>query len=100
MVDKALLAKVVKEAVKSGKYVIGAKETAKNSKGMKAVILTNSVPRKLLERIEAEAKKQKLHVIYSGMSSVELSKLIGCPYRVSAMAVRSISDAEIKALGK
>jgi large subunit ribosomal protein L30e len=100
MIDKNLISKVVNEAIKSGKYVLGARETAKNARGMRAVIVTSSVPKRLLERIEAEAKKQKLHIINANITSVELSRLIGCPYRVSAMAVRSISEADLRMLEK
>jgi len=40
--------------------VIGTKETVKNMKGMRAVILTESIPKKTLSKIEGEAKKNKV----------------------------------------
>lgn len=100
MVDKAVLSKLIKEAMKSGKYAIGAKESAKSLKTMRAVIITSSVPKKALNKIKEEAKKHKTAVIDAGISSVELSEILGFPYRVSALAIRSISDSDINLLVK
>jgi ribosomal protein L30E len=100
MVDQNVLARVVKEAIKSGKYVIGTKETVKNMKGMRAVILTESIPKKTLSKIEGEAKKNKVHLINSGLNSLELARIVGVPFRVSAIAMRGIAESEIKALEK
>jgi ribosomal protein L30E len=44
MVEPAQVTKTLKEAMKSGKYSLGAKEVLASVKGSKAIIFTKSVP--------------------------------------------------------
>jgi large subunit ribosomal protein L30e len=98
MVDNAQLSKVLKDAMKGGKSAVGAKESMAAVKGSKAVLCTRSIPAKLGARLREEAKKQGVPVIELTQSSAELAKMVGRPYRVSAMAVRNVSDSDIKLL--
>ena len=98
MVDSAQLSKVLKDAMKGGKSAVGAKESMAAVKGSKAVLCTRSIPAKLGARLREEAKKQGVPVIELTQSSAELAKMLGRPYRVSAMAVRNVSDSDIKLL--
>ena len=98
--DTAHLSKVLKEAMKGGKYTIGAKETIYGMKGAKALLLTKSVPEGLLGKLKAEAAKHDVTVVELQVSSAELARMVGRPYSVSAMALRSVSEADIKQLQK
>ena len=98
MVDSALLSKVLKDAMKGGKTTIGVKETIAGLKGSKAVLCTNSVPPLLGARLREEAKKQGVPLVELPHTSAELARLVGRPYRVSAVALRNVSEAEIKQL--
>ncbi|HYA56399.1 MAG TPA: ribosomal L7Ae/L30e/S12e/Gadd45 family protein [Nitrososphaerales archaeon] len=98
MVDSAQLSKVLKDAMKGGKSVVGAKESMAAVKGSKAVLCTRSIPSKLGARLRTEAKKQGVPIVELTQSSAELAKMIGKPYRVSAIAVRNVSDSDIKLL--
>jgi len=98
VVDSAQLSKVLKDAMKGGKSAVGAKESMAAVKGSKAVLCTRSIPAKLGARLREEAKKQGVPVIELTQSSAELAKMLGRPYRVSAMAVRNVSDSDIKLL--
>jgi len=98
MVDSAHLSKVLKDAMKGGKSVVGAKESMAALKGSKAVLCTRSIPAKLGARLREEAKKQGVPVVELTQSSAELAKMLGKPYRVSAIAVRNVSDSDIKLL--
>jgi large subunit ribosomal protein L30e len=98
LVDAAILSKVLKEAMKTGKTSIGAKESIGTMKGTKAVLCTRSVPPTLGSRLREEAKKHGVPVVDIPQSSSELARLIGRPYRVSALALRSVSDADVKQL--
>jgi large subunit ribosomal protein L30e len=98
MVDHAQLSKVLKDAMKGGKSAIGVKESIGAVKGSKAVLCTKSVPPALGAKLREEAKKHGVPVVELTESSAELAKMIGRPYRVSAMAVRNVSDADIKQL--
>jgi large subunit ribosomal protein L30e len=98
VVDSAQLSKVLKDAMKGGKSAVGAKESIAAVKGSKAVLCTRSIPAKLGARLREEAKKQGVPVVELTQSSAELAKMVGRPYRVSAIAVRNVSDSDIKLL--
>jgi len=98
MVDSAQLSKVLKDAMKGGKSAVGAKESMAAVKGSKAVLCTRSIPAKLGARLREEAKKQGVPIVELTQSSAELARMVGKPYRVSAIAVRNVSDSDIKLL--
>ena len=98
MIDSAQLSKVLKDAMKGGKSALGAKESMAAVKGSKAVLCTRSIPPALGAKLREEAKKHGVPVVELTQSSAELAKMIGKPYKVSAIAVRSVSDADIKLL--
>jgi large subunit ribosomal protein L30e len=100
MVENAQLSKVLKDAMKGGKSAVGAKESLAAVKGSKAVLCTKSLPAALGARLREEAKRQNVPVIELTQSSAELAKLVGRPYRVSAMAIRNVSDSDVKQLTK
>ncbi len=98
MVDNAQLAKVLKDAMKGGKSAVGAKESLAAVKGSKAVLCTKSIPSALGAKLREEAQKHGVPVVELAQSSAELAKMIGRPYKVSAMAVRNVSDSDVKQL--
>ena len=98
MVDSAQLSKVLKDAMKGGKSAVGAKESIAAMKGSKAVLCTRSIPAALGARLREEAKKHGVPVVELTQSSVELARMVGRPYKVSAIAVRNVSDADVKLL--
>jgi len=98
MVDSAQLSKVLKDAMKGGKSAVGAKESIAAVKGSKAVLCTRSIPAALGARLREEAKKHGVPVVELTQSSVELARMVGRPYKVSAIAVRNVSDADVKLL--
>jgi len=98
MVDSAQLSKVLKDAMKGGKSAVGAKESMAAVKGSKAVLCTRSIPAKLGARLREEAKKQGVPIVELTQSSAELARMVGKPYRVSAIAVRNVTDSDIKLL--
>ena len=98
MVDIAQLSKVLKDAMKGGKSAVGAKESIAAVKGSKAVLCTRSIPSALGARLREEAKKHSVPVIELSQSSADLARLVGKPYKVSAMALRNVSEADVKQL--
>lgn len=100
MVDTAHLSKVLKDAMKGGKSALGAKEAIATMKGSKAVLCTRSIPTALGSKLREEAKKQGVPVVELQQTSAELARLVGRPYRVSAMALRGVSDADVRQLMK
>ena len=98
MVDNAQLAKVLKDAMKGGKSAVGAKESIAAVKGSKAVLCTKSIPPGLGARLRAEAQKHGVPVVELPQTSAELARMVGRPYKVSAIAVRNVSDSDVKQL--
>ena len=98
MVDTSQLAKVLKDAMKGGKSALGAKESLAAVKGSKAVLCTKSIPPVLGAKLREEAKKHGVPVVELSQSSAELARMVGKPYKVSAMAVRNVSDTDVKQL--
>ncbi len=98
MVDSAQLSKVLKDAMKGGKSAVGAKESIAAVKGSKAVLCTKSIPPALGARLREEAKKHNVPVVELTQSSAELARMVGRPYKVSAMALRNVSDSDVKQL--
>jgi len=98
MADQSQVAKLLKDAMKSGKYLIGSREVRSGMKGAKAIICTKSVPPKLESRLRSEAKNLGIPVIQLPATSAEFARMIGRPYRVSTMALRAIGESELKQL--
>lgn len=100
MVEPSQLSKILKDAMKGGKYTIGAKEAMASMKGTKAIICTRSLPSQLGAKLREEAKKHDVAVVEVGISSVELARMIGRPFRVSTLALRSVGEADLKLLAR
>jgi ribosomal protein L30E len=98
MLDHVLLSKVLKDAMKGGKSALGAKETLAAMKGSKAVLCTRSVPEALGAKLREEAKKHGVPVVELPISSADLARMVGRPYNVSAMGLRSVSEADVNHL--
>jgi large subunit ribosomal protein L30e len=98
MVDTALLSKFLKGVMKTGKVTIGARENISSMKGNKAIVYTKSTPSQLATRLVEEAKKYDVAIVEANLSSAEFARMIGKPYRVSALGLRSISEADLKSL--
>ena len=98
MVDSAQLSKVIKDAMKAGKTALGAKESIAAVKGSKGILITRSIPTGLGDKLREEAKKNGVPIVELTQTSAELARLVGRPYKVSAMALRNVSDTDVKQL--
>jgi large subunit ribosomal protein L30e len=98
LVDTALLSKVLKDAMKGGKSAVGAKESIAALKGSKAVLCSKSLPPAIGAKLREEAKKLGVPVVELPHSSAELARLIGRPYKVSALTLRTVSESDVKQL--
>jgi ribosomal protein L30E len=96
--DPAQLTKFIRGAMKAGKYSIGAQESISGMKGAKAVLCTRSIPAPLAARLKEEAEKHNVAIVELNVSSAELARMVGKPFRVSVLALRSVAEADLKAL--
>jgi large subunit ribosomal protein L30e len=95
-----LLEKAIKDAVEDDKCSFGSRQVLSSIKNSKLVVLSESVPNPLLEKIRTAAKNSKVPTLnYSG-SSVELGRLCGTQFRISALALKTLSDTNLKAIIK
>ena len=98
MVDQQLLGRVLKEAMKSGKYTLGTKEVVSEVKSSKLVIAAASLPGKSGKMLREEAEKNKVPLLVLDRNSAQLGRLLGRPYKVSAVAIRSVSESDLRQL--
>ena len=98
MVEQQALTKILKDAMKGGRYSLGASEVIADMKGTKLVICSSSLQGDLKTRLAEEAKKNSVHVLSLAKNSTELGRMLGRPFRVSAIALRGISDSDLRQL--
>jgi len=98
--EQQVLARVLKEAIKSGKYTLGTKEVISEMKTSKMVILAAATSNRSHEQdaLAREAEKNKVAVVKVDRSSAQLGRMMGRPFRVSAIALRSVAEVDYRAL--
>jgi ribosomal protein L30E len=98
--DQQVLARVLKEAMKSGKYTIGTKEVISELKSSKMVIAAGTISGNESDtgRLVKEAERNKVPVVKIDKSSAQLGKMIGRPFRVSAIALRVVAEGDFRQL--
>jgi large subunit ribosomal protein L30e len=95
-----LLEKVIKDAIEAKKCSFGAKQVIGTIKNSKLVVLTYSLPEKMVERIQEIAKTSKVPTLNYNGSSVELGRLCGTQFRISALSLRTLSETNLKVITK
>ena len=95
-----LLEKIIKDAIEDGKYSFGTKEAISTIKNSKVIVLSNSIQEKTLEKMLEVAKSSKVPTLNYGGSSVELGRLCGTQFRISALSLKTLSDTNLKAITK
>ncbi|MFZ0184679.1 MAG: ribosomal L7Ae/L30e/S12e/Gadd45 family protein [Nitrosotalea sp.] len=95
-----LLEKVIKDAIEDGKCSFGTKEAISTIKNSKLILLSHSVSEETLEKIQEVAKSSKVPTLNYNGSSVELGRLCGTQFRISALSLKTLSDTNLKAITK
>lgn len=95
-----LLEKVIKEAMEDDKCSLGAKEVVTSMKTCKLVILSDSVPKNVLQKIHETAKSSKVPTMNFKGSSIALGRLCGTQFRISALSLKTLSDTNLKSILK
>jgi large subunit ribosomal protein L30e len=92
------LEKIIKEAKSSNKYKEGVKEVRSNVKGSKLIIVSTSLSNNDKQFIEEHCKELKVPIYYYSDNSIKLGRLFNRPYRISAVALKSVTDEDVNAL--
>ena len=95
-----LLEKVIKEAMEDNKCSLGTKEVVTSIKNSKLVILSNSIPKNMLQKIHQTAKTSKVPTMNFKGSSVALGRLCGTQFRISTLSLKTLSDTNLKSMLK
>jgi large subunit ribosomal protein L30e len=95
---RKILEKVLKDAMKEKKSILGSKEVLNSIKDSKLVVLSQSAPKKTADKILENAKNEKISTLQFEGSSVALGRLCGLQFRVSTISLTSLSDANIKSI--
>jgi large subunit ribosomal protein L30e len=92
------LEKVIKAAVAADKAKSGVREVLHSAKGSKLVIVSRSMDAADRAKLDEQAKSANVAVYEFDGNSVQLGKLCNKPFRVTAIALKGTSDAEIQAV--
>ncbi len=95
-----LLEKAIKDAVDDDKCSFGTKEVISSIKSSKLVVISHSVPSPMTQKIIEAAKNAKVQTLNYEGSSVELGRLCGAQFRISTVSLKTLSDANLKAIIK
>ena len=79
---------------------MGARQVLNSVKNSKLIVLTQSLKKEMIEKIESDAKKEKIPLVNFQGTSVALGRLCGLQFRISTISFTSIDDANIKSILK
>ena len=95
-----LLEKAIKDAIKKRKPTIGTKQIMHSMETSKLIVISQSVPNEKVKNVEKNAKNYNVPILNFEGTSVELGKLCGLQFRVSAISLDSLSNANTQAILK
>jgi len=93
-----ILEKSLKDAHKESKLTIGSKQVLNSVNNSKLIVLSQSVDKEMLEKIESDAKKQKVPLVNFQGTSVALGRLCGLQFRISTISFAAIDEGNIKSI--
>ena len=79
---------------------MGAKQVLGSINNSKLIILSRSLDGEMLEKIQSDAKKQKVPLVNFQGTSVALGRLCGLQFRISTISFTSIDEGNIKSILK
>ncbi len=89
---------MIKDAVAADKYKSGVKEVLQSVKGSKLIIVSKSIDLDDRTKLEEQAKTANVAVYEYPGTSVQLGKLCNRPFRITAIAIESGTEAQIDAI--
>jgi len=95
-----ILEKSLKDARKEDRLTMGSKQVLNSIKNSKIIVLSQSVKKEMFEKIESDAKKEKIPLVNFQGTSVAVGRLCGLQFRISTISFTSIDDANIKSILK
>ena len=93
-----ILEKSLKDALKEDKLTMGTRQVLNSVKNSKLIVLSQSVKKEMFEKIESDAKKEKIPLVNFQGTSVALGRLCGLQFRISTLSFTSLDDTNIKSI--
>ena len=95
-----ILEKSLRDARKEDQLTMGTKQVLNSLKNSKLIVLSQSIKKEMVEKIETDAKKEKIPLVNFQGTSVALGRLCGLQFRISTISFTSLDDASIKSILK
>jgi len=95
-----ILEKSLKDARKEDTLTFGTRQVLNSMKNSKLIVLSQSVKKEMFEKIEEDAKKEKIPLVNFQGTSVALGRLCGLQFRISTLSFTSIDDTNVKSILK
>ena len=95
-----ILEKSLKDGLKEDVLTMGTRQVLNSVKNSKLLVLSQSVKKEMIERIESDAKKENVPLVNFQGTSVALGRLCGLQFRISTISFTSITDANLKSILK
>jgi large subunit ribosomal protein L30e len=95
-----ILEKALKDALKEDKITMGSKQVLSSVKNSKLIVLSQSVTKETIEKIQSNAQKEKIPFVNFQGTSVALGRLCGLQFRISTLSFTSLTDTSIKSILK
>ena len=95
-----ILEKSLRDARKEDKLTMGTKQVLNSLNNSKLIVLSQSIKKEMFEKIESDAKKEKIPLVNFQGTSVALGRLCGLQFRISTISFTSLDDASIKSILK
>lgn len=92
------LEKLVKDAVAAEKYRSGTKQVLQAATSSKLIVVSKSLTAADRVKLDEQAKSANVAIYEFDGNSVQLGKLCNKPFRISAIAIQSGTDAQIRAV--
>jgi len=91
------LDRAIASAVKTGKVAFGAGSAVQNAQSGKAklIVLASNCPRNMSESIEYYCRLSSVPLIVHKNTSLDLGKVCGKPFAISALSIREAGDSDI-----
>ncbi|MEM3437658.1 MAG: 50S ribosomal protein L30e [Nitrososphaerales archaeon] len=100
MIIEKDLEKILRTVIKTGKYILGTKEVLKSIKGSKIVIYSSFLSKDKVSEIVNTCKSLSIPFMEFKGTSVELGRVCGKPFPISAIAIKSPGEADLSPLIK
>ena len=79
---------------------MGAKQVLHSIKNSKLIVLSQSVEKEVFEKIQSDAKKEKIPFVNFQGTSVALGRLCGLQFRISTLSFTTLTDTNIQSILK